>query len=277
MPHLFHTKYHESDLPVPSESSIMARSLSGSFFFCVSLLLSFFLFSSDLVQAEKSRSNIAIRQDDKPFLLRIMPLGASITAGVGTDPQNGYRKPLREQLTEEGWTVDMVGSEADGDFDDNQHEGHPGFVVDQMINEADKTIFDQPPNVVLINCGTNDADPNRDEDVPGTADRMRAVLEHLLDNVEGVTVVLSTLLPHKVAENDANVDIINEGYRSLVTDLAGQGQKVVLAEMNNGFFEPDEDYSDDLHPNEQGAAKMATVWDQALAEAEAAGFLTAPI
>jgi lysophospholipase L1-like esterase len=171
----------------------------------------------------------------------------------------------------------MVGSEADGDFEDNQHEGHPGFVVRQMIDEADKTIFNDPPNVVLINCGTNDADPSKNEDVFGTADRMRLVVEHLLDSVEGTTVVLSTLLPHRQAANNANVNIINDGYRAMAAALAGEGKKVVLAEMNNGIFVPEEDYSDDLHPNEQGAAKMAAVWEQAIAEAEAAGLLTAPI
>lgn len=46
--------------------------------------------------------------------LRILPLGASITRGVPSSDNNGYRKALREQLRFEGWEVNMVGSKQDG-------------------------------------------------------------------------------------------------------------------------------------------------------------------
>jgi hypothetical protein len=43
--------------------------------------------------------------------LRIMPLGASITAGKGSTPEDGYRKVLRENLIKLGHKVEMVGSQ----------------------------------------------------------------------------------------------------------------------------------------------------------------------
>ena len=52
------------------------------------------------------------------FWLRIMPLGASITQGVGSDDGNGYRKLLRDQLRYAGWDVNMVGSKLDGTMRD---------------------------------------------------------------------------------------------------------------------------------------------------------------
>jgi hypothetical protein len=45
------------------------------------------------------------RRDDKDFWLRVMPLGASITQGVHSSDDNGYRKWIREQLRWEGWQV----------------------------------------------------------------------------------------------------------------------------------------------------------------------------
>jgi len=52
-----------------------------------------------------------------------MPLGASITFGVGNDPQNGkngYRKYVRDWLIAEGYEVDMVGSQmGNGQMPDN--------------------------------------------------------------------------------------------------------------------------------------------------------------
>ncbi|CAH0045126.1 unnamed protein product [Clonostachys solani] len=218
---------------------------------------------------------------EKPFLLRIMPLGASITAGVGTNPQNGYRKPLRDQLRWRGWPVNMVGSMANGNpvaFHNRQHEGHPGIVVRQMIGVANDTVQERKPNLVLINCGTNDADPSKNQDIPGTGRRMEDVLEFLYSSITDVTVILSTLIPRKDAAN-ANVTLINNQYRALAQRLGNEGRKIVLAELNNGFLDPNTDYAvnDNIHPNEKGAAKLAAVWDQAIAEAERRGFLTAPI
>jgi hypothetical protein len=50
------------------------------------------------------------RQELSVEWLRIMPLGASITQGVGSSPQDGYRKPLRDHLRSLGYKVNMVGS-----------------------------------------------------------------------------------------------------------------------------------------------------------------------
>ena len=45
------------------------------------------------------------RRDAKDFFLRVMPLGASITQGVHSSDNNGYRKWLRQQLRFKGWNV----------------------------------------------------------------------------------------------------------------------------------------------------------------------------
>jgi hypothetical protein len=58
-------------------------------------------------------------RDGKPFPLRIMPLGASITTGLTSADLNGYRKVLRQQLRHAGWEVNMVGSLKSGNMKDN--------------------------------------------------------------------------------------------------------------------------------------------------------------
>ncbi|CAG9984085.1 unnamed protein product, partial [Clonostachys byssicola] len=62
-------------------------------------------------------------------------------------------------------------------------------------------------NLVLINCGTNDADVGNNQDIPGTRRRMEDVLEFLYSNMTDVTIILSTLIPHKDTAN-ANVTLI---------------------------------------------------------------------
>lgn len=63
------------------------------------------------------------RADPKDFYLRIMPLGASITAGSNSPPEdtgkNGYRKYIRDKLRFEGWKVNMVGNFNSGTMKDN--------------------------------------------------------------------------------------------------------------------------------------------------------------
>lgn len=59
------------------------------------------------------------RRVTKDEYLRILPLGASITQGVGSSTGNGYRKPLRDKLRSEGWLVNMVGTKQDGNMVDN--------------------------------------------------------------------------------------------------------------------------------------------------------------
>lgn len=63
------------------------------------------------------------RADPQDFYLRIMPLGASITEGDPSPPDddsgNGYRKFLRDKLRSEGWKVNMVGNMRRGTMQDN--------------------------------------------------------------------------------------------------------------------------------------------------------------
>jgi hypothetical protein len=63
------------------------------------------------------------RADAGDFYLRVMPLGASITAGdpevPGDKEKNGYRKNLRDQLRFMGWEVNMVGNFNRGSMADN--------------------------------------------------------------------------------------------------------------------------------------------------------------
>lgn len=56
---------------------------------------------------------------EKPFVLRTMPLGASITFGLKSTDGNGYREWLRKQMRFAGWEVNMVGSVSSGDMKDN--------------------------------------------------------------------------------------------------------------------------------------------------------------
>ncbi|KAE8390395.1 hypothetical protein BDV23DRAFT_193793 [Aspergillus alliaceus] len=210
-------------------------------------------------------------RDAKPFALRIMPLGASITMGLKSSDSNGYRIWIREQLRHAGWEVNMVGSRKDGTMRDNDNEGWSGWIIDEVAREAEKTI-PKAPNLILINAGTNDA--VRGIKVDEAGQRMNVMLTRLYDKIPGTTIILSTLLSNGDPKAQANVVKINEQYRNIAAARRKNGDKIVLAEMSD-FIKVNE-LVDGTHPTDHGYKKMASVWWAAIQEAEKAKFLSEP-
>src|SRR3954466_3982352 len=75
-----------------------------------------------------------------PTPLRLMPLGDSITWGVGSPSGNSYRGFLGNKLTAEGHTLDFVGSGRNGTMSDPDNEGHSGWRIDQIAGIADSVL-----------------------------------------------------------------------------------------------------------------------------------------
>ncbi|KAI0006972.1 SGNH hydrolase-type esterase domain-containing protein [Xylariaceae sp. FL0662B] len=211
-------------------------------------------------------------RDTQPFYLRILPLGASITWGLLSSDGNGYRGPLREQLRLEGWPVNMVGTLTHGKMKDNNNEGHSGWRVDQISNVVGK-VTPQKPNLILINAGTNDCTQNYH--INDISTRMNGMLDHLFKDISNTTVILSTLLPNKKEKTNSCVQVVNKRYRDIVSARQAKKQKIVLAEMDDGFMTT-KNLKDSTHPTDEGYKMMASVWVSAIHDAEKRKFLTAP-
>ncbi|KAL4943119.1 SGNH hydrolase-type esterase domain-containing protein [Aspergillus oleicola] len=205
----------------------------------------------------------------KPFLLRVMPLGASITVGYRSTDGNGYRKYLREQLRYAGWEVDMVGALDNGTMRDNQNEGHFGKTIDQVANAAVDSTGMQP-NVVLINVGTNDGIQN--VHITGAGERINSLISDLFTRIPNTTVILSTLIPNTHAQRV--IERLSAEYRNVAARRRSQGDRVILAEMS--YFVGSERLVDGTHPDDTGYQEMAAVWWAAIQEAEDEGFLSKP-
>ncbi|PLB54069.1 SGNH hydrolase [Aspergillus steynii IBT 23096] len=208
-------------------------------------------------------------RDVKPFILRIMPLGASITVGYKSSDGNGYRKWLRQQLRYSGWQVDMVGSLSNGSMHDNNNEGHYGYEINHVAKEAEKTI-PQQPNLILINAGTNDGILKYQTASAGK--RMDKLITRLFDAIPGTTIILSTLLPN--TRQSKRIEQINTQFRKIVATRRANDERIVLAEMSD-FIRKDE-LVDGTHPTDYGYKKMASVWWAAIQEAEADELLQQP-
>jgi lysophospholipase L1-like esterase len=200
-----------------------------------------------------------------------MPLGGSITYGVGSSDGNGYRKALRDLLHPHNYTVTMVGSRRSGTMTNNEHEGWRGFRIDQIENKSRASLEAYRPNLVTVNAGSNDCIQDLEIDSFGV--RLESMLEHLWSVSSCSTIVLSTLLVALDKEVDSRVRMANKQIRKSVEVLAGQGRRITLADMY-GPGGPDlDDLIDGVHPNDLGYRKMADIWYKGVTEASVKGFL----
>ncbi|KAL6849288.1 hypothetical protein ACO1O0_008824 [Amphichorda felina] len=229
--------------------------------------------------AKQGASSLIQRTEE--LELRIMPLGASIVNGVGSDPDhNGFRGPLRSALRFNGFPVDMVGFNKDGTIEDNDNEGTPGAIIDETPEHFDRS-SNFKPNVVVINLGTNDA--NRDIDIAGGKQRMSDLLAHIWDapDMAGACIFLSTLIPSGLDNGIRNGPTLNGYYRELVGELRDQ-HCIYLADMDpaegdaHDWIRPDLN-DDGIHPNVEGHRKMAYVFWQAILQAYNDGRIQPPV
>jgi lysophospholipase L1-like esterase len=193
--------------------------------------------------------------------VRILPLGDSITYGLGSLRHGSYRVELAHRLRAAGVAVDMVGSNRSGPAGaDDDNEGHSGWRIDQVAERADEWMATYRPDVVLLHVGTNDM--RSDEKAAGAAARLSALVDRLLAASPDVTVLVAEIVG---ARDDSlggfyqhRIDAYNSRIPSIV---AARGDRVRLV---NQTGVDGTDLYDVLHPNEFGYRKMAWNWYRAL-------------
>ena len=129
-----------------------------------------------------------------------MPIGASVTFGVGSTTGNSYRKPLRDMLVQAGHQVNMVGRHKNGNFPDNDVEATSGFVIAQIENSAQVATPMFLPNLVLVDAGTNNCNSGRT--VADAGANVTRMIDDMFKLSPGVTVLLATILKNKNAEQE---------------------------------------------------------------------------
>lgn len=202
---------------------------------------------------------------------KIMPLGDSITSGVGDATyKSGYRYELYNNLKAANVSFDFVGSQVGGTFPDNNHEGYPSRTISQIAGYSAKTVPTYQPDVVLLLAGTNNVKYTNANIQLALTD-----LEKLIDNTytqqPTVTILVSSIPPMtKWAAGgrifspltDSNVKPYNTGIVSIVEKKKNVGKKIYF--VDNFSVLIGADFADDLHPNTAGYKKMATKWNETL-------------
>ncbi|MFC1414795.1 ricin-type beta-trefoil lectin domain protein [Streptacidiphilus sp. N1-1] len=203
--------------------------------------------------------------------LRLMPLGDSITWGVGSPSGNGYRSFLWDRLAAEGHSSDFVGSGRNGTMADPDNEGHSGWRIDQIAGIADSVMARYQPNVVTLEIGTNDLNGNYQ--VPTATDRLSALIDQITNDTPGVTVLVGTLIVSTSGTEEQYRQAFNTKLPAIVQAKQAAGRHVRLVDMSALTAA---DLSDTLHPNDNGYSKMADAFNTGVQAADAAGWIKPP-
>jgi lysophospholipase L1-like esterase len=180
--------------------------------------------------------------------LRLMPLGGSITYGVGSSDKNGYRKFLYDMLTSDGHVVEMVGSRKSGTMSDNWNEGWRGFTIDQIERKARISVPLLKPNLVTINAGSNDCLQNLE--VGQIGNRISRLLEYIWSASSGSTVILSTLLLNSNASTEQRILEANAQFEALALQKGKQQKKIIFVDMHGADGPSADELVDGTHPSD---------------------------
>lgn len=180
--------------------------------------------------------------------LRIMPLGDSITQGVGSSTGAGYRQRLQELLRAR--QVDFVGSQHGGAVADPDHEGHSGYMIDQLGAGIDGWLTAAKPDVVLLHAGINDLDrgPNKAH----AADRLIALADRITADQPKATVLVLGLIP-----TTGGLEGETQAFNTRLSSATGHQYRYV----DPPALTPDE-MADRLHPSDAGYQRIgAALYD----------------
>ncbi len=201
----------------------------------------------------------------------ILPIGDSITEGVGSLEGGGYRAPLFHLAHAANQSLTFVGSMEGGpDTVDGvpfpaQHEGSGGAPISEILTVAQTTLAGFNPNIVLLMIGTN----SDGVEPPARAIELGGLLDTMVAKVPNALIVVAQITPTTDPSSNTNgVEPYNALLPAVVKVRTDAGKHLVLVNMYSAFTAnanfATAYFSDAVHPNDAGYAVMASVWYGAL-------------
>ena len=228
-------------------------------------------------------------------VIRIMPLGDSITQGCCLPNYDGYRRPLWSALNNAGYSVNFVGGlnetyfrlQPTDDYD-RDHEGHSGFRTDQILpplspltraplspltltpfaptSPAPKPLAGARTDQILaaVSSWAQNAQPDVALIHLGTNDLKQGVIVStainniglIIDRLRAVNPNVKMLLA-KIQYSGAAT--FNQQIGSLAAQKNMTNSPVIVVDHTVGWIENSDTY-DTVHPTAAGAQKMANNW-----------------
>jgi lysophospholipase L1-like esterase len=197
---------------------------------------------------------------------KILPLGDSITWGVGYD--GAYRVELFSRAVAGQKNITFTGSLSNGPNTvanttfPKRNEGHSGWTIAQdtglIPSPATDTANGGIPHIVLVHIGTNDIYAASGQAT--MPDRLGTLVDKIISTAPNALVVVAKITPLlNNATWNSTVNTYNNAIPGLIQTRAAAGKHVILADMNTGFTAPMLS-SDGIHPTQSGYNFMGDQW-----------------
>ncbi|WP_269522177.1 GDSL-type esterase/lipase family protein [Coraliomargarita parva] len=186
----------------------------------------------------------------------ILPLGDSITEGGGHFVC--YRQFLPSKLEAAGLHFSFVGPKQDAM---SAHAGYSGKNTAYIASMIEEVYQQYPADVVLLHSGHNSF--SKDKPVPGILKETDRIVRAILTrNPDAIILVAQVIVSGKLPKY-AYIPELNEALAEYVR-TSEYADNLVLVNQAEGFDWETDTVADKVHPNAQGAEKMADTWLRAL-------------
>lgn len=206
----------------------------------------------------------------------VLPMGDSITVGIGSSDGTGYRYGLFQSSISAGKPIDFVGASVEvvgptppsssgaHEFS-TSHAGYGGKRTYEVASVANDSLRKYLPRVVLLHVGTNDLTRGIADDIVNAPAHCAALLDQIHAVAPFAFVVVAKIIP--TWRDDWNM-LVDNYNSALVGIAASRATFCTLVDMN-GPFVANPSYKsqymvDSYHPSDAGYAVMASVWHAAM-------------
>lgn len=194
---------------------------------------------------------------------KILPLGDSITAGnypIEPTP-GGYRIQLGNNFNNDDLSIDFIGSQTNEETDlaDPEHEGHPGWTINQLTGLIEKGLLTEyQPDVVLLMAGTNDI--LRSDQTSEVIADLNQLIDRLQAELPDTEIFVSSLVPlDPELESEQEAKIVEE-VNALLPELAQQQGEQVTYVNAGGSIDLSDLIDDGIHPDATGYQRIGNAW-----------------
>ena len=200
--------------------------------------------------------------------VRILPLGDSITMGLGSP--GGYREYLYQNLTSMGYNVVFVCNEDNNPAvmkEENRyttsrasHEGHSNWEIDHIASNIELWFtFMVHPDIILLHIGTNDF--GHKHNISGAIDRLERLISMICKLRPDAHLIVTNLLER---EEPTNNNVQTQFNPFVEERVQRQSSKCSVRFLDMRAFVPLDDMPDKLHPNSVGYENMAVAWSTSI-------------
>jgi lysophospholipase L1-like esterase len=190
-----------------------------------------------------------------------MCLGDSITACSGAF--GCYRVELARMLADHRIPVRFVGSqESDSPLGKLRHEGYGGKTTEFLAENFERLYTANPAGIILLHSGHNHF--AEEQPVPGILKATEQIIGTARRINPRVVVMLAQVIPSGKLPKYSYIPELNARLSDLSKRLDSPCQPVILVDQASGFDPVHDTVEDLVHPNAQGARKIAERWYAAL-------------